>query len=525
MSITIQLIRKGWLTRTNGSATAYVRGQAHVGDEFLNTSALADRFLAQKTVDDLDRLVSSLNGTWAAVVKKDEEVYLAVDHIRSYQILYHVDEKGIDVFDDMMEYRKTYKVEPDERGVHEYLSSGYVYSNRTLFTGIYSLQAAERVVCRGGGQTGVVGKRYWRYIPNVNRPVAADEALVRRIDGCFLSAIKRLLESVGEKRIVVPLSGGYDSRIIVNYLHKVGFRKVLCYTYGVKDNAESRISKMVAGKLGYDWHFVEVTPDMLLNLIYSQEQLKNFLYTSNGCNRCYIQEFFALRDLVAQGVLDPARDVVVPGYYFDYLAGSHVTPWVTNLTAASEMCEWENNFFSHRHFLASIRAVRRVFDENGDLPAKLFYEGWAWQERLAKFIVNAVRTFELLGFDWRLPLCDRELFDLWLSLPYNLRRGRRYFYSIFKSLAVSAIAECPTTHDCGCLNLYRRLRRFVGMHIPYVLKYPIMAFVSPKERDLDAEKLICFLPSCRSRLQKPKNITLNAELCMAGLVYEMSGVS
>ncbi len=138
---------------THDDVSAWVRGQAYLGDEYLDTAALVERFAnvaAQKGVAGLDGLVSQLNGNWAAVIVHNDNVYLAVDHLRSIQILYRHDENGLHVFDDMVDFRKTHDLEFDERGVQEYISSGYVYSNRTLFKNVYSLQAAERVAVMEG---------------------------------------------------------------------------------------------------------------------------------------------------------------------------------------------------------------------------------------------------------------------------------------------------------------------------------------------------------------------------------------
>ena len=46
MNISVNLIRKGWVDATRDDVTVHVRGQAHLGDEYLDTQTLANRFLA-----------------------------------------------------------------------------------------------------------------------------------------------------------------------------------------------------------------------------------------------------------------------------------------------------------------------------------------------------------------------------------------------------------------------------------------------------------------------------------------------
>jgi hypothetical protein len=49
-------------------------------------------------------------------------------------------------------------------------------------------------------------------------------------------------------------------------------------------------------------------------------------------------------------------------------------------------------------------------------------------ERQAKFIVNSVRIYEYFGFEWRLPLFDRELIDFYLKVPAD----QKYHKEILK---------------------------------------------------------------------------------------------
>lgn len=536
MNIIVQLVRKGWESTSQNGVTVHVRGQAHLGDEYLDTQALAARFLAVALQDsnpqnlqssNLPNLVSSLNGNWAAVVHTSSSAFLAVDHIRSIQLLYSQEGENFYVFDDVNDFRKGRKLEIDEDCAHEYLSSGYVYRNRTLFKDVYSLQAAEYVIVAPVQTSKLLNlktssTRYWRYIPNINKPVKTGPELVKKIDDAFLAAMRRLVESVGDKRIVVPLSGGYDSRLIVNYLYKLGVKNVLCYTYGSKGNGESLCSKDVASKLGYEWHCVEYSSESKREWMTDSELDDCYRYMCNGTNRPCFQEYFAVKMLRDRGTIAPEKDVIVPGYYFDFLAGSHVAPWILNITAASGMCEWENNFFPKSHFLKSIKSIRNVFNDHVDLSARLFYEGWAWQERLAKFIINAVRAYELLGFDWRLPVCDRGLFDLWLTLPYSLRVERKYFFSVFPQLAVPEISNCPV-HGQAPQSVFRRVRHEIGVRVPYVVKYWISNAVGSCPESFipvpESERKLVEgrIPSARSRFDDGQKVSPNAALSLKSL--------
>lgn len=474
--ISIKLTRSGWKMATCGNVTSYVRGQAHLGNMFLDTEGLAQRFLLNSNVNDFKDLVKELNGTWAAVVQTQNAVFCATDHVRSIQIMYRIHGDSIFVFDDINDCIKnnTLPFEFDEDCVHEYLSSGYVYRNRTLFKEVYSLQAAEYlVVCKSSdGHITQTLSRYWLYVTCSKKTgVQADSFLFQRIDAAFISAMRRLCESIGDRRIVVPLSGGYDSRLIVNYLYKSGFRNVLCYSYGAKDNGESICSRDVALRLGYEWHFVEYTQETREYVLTDPSMDSYFLYMANAANRPCTQEYIALTSLLDQGAVTK-DDVIVPGYFFDMLAGSKTHFYTNWCNVSAEVYTWENNFFPNTALSHTLRAIQAGFDECGYVSSGEFYEGWNWQERIAKFIVNNVRSFEALGLDWRLPLCDRELFETWILLPASMRCERRYFREIYPQLAVPEIRDCAIHGEAfGEKTARNRIRHFLKNNIPVFWRY------------------------------------------------------
>lgn len=507
MQIHLKLSRKGWFTYQHDNRQVSVRGQVHIADTYYDAENLA-KYLCAKESAELKDCVKELNGAWAFVWidSTDDFVFLAVDHIRSIQLLYkHESETDVlSVFDDITNFTKENPQSFDESSIHEYLSSGYVYYNRTLYKDIFSLQAAEYVAFNKNIKP--VAERYWRYIPNINKEISAGDVLIKRIEDAFCASMRRLRESVGARRIVVPLSGGYDSRLIVNYLYKAGFNKVLCYTYGIPGNEESVCSQEVACRLGYDWHFIETVPEKEQALRFEESLKDYYLYMANGTNRPCFQEYTALKTLKDQGIVS-SDDVVVPGYYFDYLAGSHVESRIYQWNVCTETYIWENNFFPRGAVCRSLSAIRRGFEEQKDLTHYQFCEGWSWQERLAKFIVNNVRCFEYLGFDWRLPVCDFELFKLWLSIPYKMRHERKYFKEIFPSLVVDELKEAPFHAVKG--NTKTAIGEFIGKYTPAFWRFIVRDLLrrDHSSRCIDVAKVIdgimTFYPdSIALRMQK-----------------------
>ena len=73
-----------------------------------------------------------------------------------------------------------------------------------------------------------------------------------------LGIIDRMMKSLDGRELVVPLSAGRDSRLIVSAIHHLGYRNVRCFAYGRPGNFEAQASKAIAEKLGFKWRFVPI---------------------------------------------------------------------------------------------------------------------------------------------------------------------------------------------------------------------------------------------------------------------------
>ena len=478
MKIVVTLIRKGWKSASQNGVSVHVRGQAHLGDEYLDTQALAERFLAVALQSSnppnlqsskLPAIVSSLNGNWAAVVHTSTSAFLAVDHIRSIQLLYSQEGGNFFIFDDVEEFRKTHTVEFLEGSVQEYLSSGFVYGNATLFKDVFSLQAGECVAVDAAGA--VESKRYYRFhaLPS-EKPLPAD--LDKRADEVFLRTFRRTLQVVGERRIAVPLSGGCDSRLIVNYLHRLGVKNVVTFSYGFPNNREAVIAKQVAAGLGYPWHFVEYDKGLREREIYDFNDAPHNRFMCNGVNRPCKQDFHAIKELLARGIIHEG-DVIMPGYCFDVVAGSFLQRNLHRWSIVAELHGHDADFWDEGAWQLVNQRIKRVMDQNRDIAWNLFWETFLWQERLVKFVINNIRTYDNLNLSWSLPLWDTELVDFWMHLQDDMRQDRRYFYSLLPNLCESEIRNISyyNIHASSAESICRRLVASIRGQMPNLVKH------------------------------------------------------
>src|SRR5699024_6341119 len=151
--------------------------------------------------------------------------------------------------------------------------------------------------------------------------------------------LKRIIATAKSrnKQLIVPLSGGQDSRLIIHTLAQLQAENILCYTYGTKSSPEVQISKKIAEFYNYPWKFVEYTPDKWKNFI-ARDDFNELLAAANQfISTPHIQEYMALKELLRQGYFEKGG-IILPGFSGDFLQGSNIPPYFI----VEENISWKN---------------------------------------------------------------------------------------------------------------------------------------------------------------------------------------
>ena len=84
-----------------------------------------------------------------------------------------------------------------------------------------------------------------------------------------------------------------------------------------------------------------------------------------------------------------------------------------------------------------IRRISHIIDANIEKPMKedivATFEFFDWRERQAKFIVNSVRVYEFLGYEWRLPLWDVRMVKFWNKVPFYMKFSKSFYDDFLES--------------------------------------------------------------------------------------------
>lgn len=283
---------------------------------------------------------------------------------------------------------------------------------------------------------------------------------------------RRLITHAAGRPIIVLLSDGYDSRLLLATLSLLRCPNLYAATYGIPGNGVVERAGEVAHVLGVPWRFIN----------YGDADHASFLKTfyprlvrlaANAQSVPQEQEFYAAHRLAE---VFPAGSILVPGISGDLQAGSYVPPysfrWPLNRRPAA-LVEWLRTRLTR---IPATGMAKRLWKENVTLTGGMMSEREAVaqtervivNERLSKYLCTTLRGFEMMDFDWYLPLWDREFISFWERQPLDRRRFRRAYrewckQDFFSPLSIhfSGEGERPRIH------LGRILRRFLpgGQHL------------------------------------------------------------
>ncbi len=450
MEVKIMLRDHQLFTSTKGNTKVYYKGSASSKDgELLSEgwlSLLPDVLDNAQRSTDLILLekLSEICGLFSMIIMKEGACNLAVDIIRSNPLFYGFHNNALFITDNLYEFQKFIAPLPvHEEKLEEFIFTGFVLGSHTVYRDVFAIQAGEIVTIENNQ---VSSKRYFTYFPKQSTDQHKDDSkFTQALDQLLLSVFSRMIKQTPHiNRWLVPLSGGHDSRIIVNTLFKLGVRNVVCYTYGTKGNEQSFLSKQVAEALGFEWHFVEYS-EQKWDQLHREGVFDHYLHFAfNGVSTPHLQDILAVYELKHQGVIQHG-DVFVPGHSLDLLAGC----WIENedfkcrdkLQALQRTTrKWVG--IKEPEFVPS-EAIEKVFNSANVAPHH-FQEYFNWQEFRTKFVVNSIRGYEFFGFEFRLPYWDKELVDFWLAIAPQDKTGRKMLFDAEKKgILVHALTGIP----------------------------------------------------------------------------------
>ncbi len=374
---------------------------------------------------------------FAIMIEIKSMLFAAVDHMRSVPLFYHF--KNFRISDDP-DWLLGEKILPSmftRYSKYEFLLSGIVSGQDTLIEDVKQIQAGEFLLI--DKRTKIFKtQRYFSQDYHISQRNLESQDWIDLFDQTLNHTFEKLYQKVKDRPVMLPLSGGYDSRLLAYKLKEFGHTDMHAFTYEVKNMPEVNNARRVAEHLGLKWNFVPYTRSMWYDWYHSQDRKDFFTYSMRYASFGHSADFPAIKYLVDKDKI-PENAVLIPGHALDATAGDTIPQayfsdgkfdkaQVLNDIYAKfydNWPEWKNQI-DFKDYLDDKLACSLHLGENhysGEEAANL-WEDYNDRERQAKYILNSLRVYEHFGFTWEIPFWEKGFFDFWKSVPMEQKKNR-----------------------------------------------------------------------------------------------------
>jgi len=432
------------------SESIFFKGKIFQKGKLLNNDEVISLLRNIHSQEELSDIIADFTGFFYLCIELENSIVLATDIVRTYPVFYKISDSTIYLSENAFDLRENETI-----SLHDadgFLMYGYVVGNKTIFQDIFQVETANIVsISKKDGKVSCF--QYYHLSSSFRETVKAE--CFQKLNTIYENAIRRLIDYAKGRTIVVPLSAGYDSRLIVMLLKRLGVENVICYAYGATQGYdvnqwEIERSKKVADSLGYRWICISYTYSKWNRLFNSAETKKYINYVSCGISLVSYQDWLAVYELKNRNLI-PEDSIFVPGHTGDFISGGHIPKDIK----FNKIYGWTDVLYFHwnKHFDQFTLSK----DKKTELCKSFFHpapslsaedcvndlETFNWKERQSKHICHSARLYEFYGYDWYFPLWDKELVDFWYSIHPQERQGRKLYFEFVKHYYESSIPYMP----------------------------------------------------------------------------------
>jgi asparagine synthase (glutamine-hydrolysing) len=440
-----------WRCAAEGATTLWLRGYIEGGAAERLARRLVDPCV--EPLEETARALSECTGHFALVAAGPGWTIAAVDWVRSIPVFF-APVGGMWTVDDAAERLRKRAgfgerdIDPD--AARALAMAGYTIDRATLYRGLEMLGPGECAIFRAGAAPRRL--RYYTYRP---WRVAARETarLETELAETTLDVIRRMLASLDGRPLVIPLSAGYDSRLVASAARHLGYKDVRCFSYGRAGNFEAAAGRAIAERLGYRWTFVPLTIAGQRRFFASDAHRKYLDYADTCASAPFVQDMSAVLALKEQGFI-PTDAVIANGNSGDFISGMHISAKLRTPPAPGLGPDARKDrilgALVDKHFtlwdslrtpanLSRVQALlwRSIEEAGGSLGDPGcdhgLYEYAEFQDRQCKYVITGQRIYEFLGHEWRLPLWDNAYLRFWESVPLAEKANQALYARMLES--------------------------------------------------------------------------------------------
>lgn len=452
------------------SSTVWLCGQVFAGDEILTSARLCNDLQQAIANHNLAALLQYWDGFFSIIVRYTHGWWLISDKLRSRPLFYRHTASGWKIADNARQLLLATDT-IDAVAEEEYLHCGYVTGSGTLIANLYQLEAAQiiQLADKSPHATTSYYSVFWpQNAPNSDLTEAQWHS---ELDQALTAATARLIKLAAGRTILLPLSGGYDSRALAIYLKKSAYSNVQCFTFGKANSFEITVAENVSKTLGFPLHKVLYTAATWKKLKACQRFANYQQIIHNLCSVPNVQVYPALQYLLDNGLIT-TEVLVVPGHTGDFVSGGHIPAIAGSndlISALNAIIKRHYDFNREPLSQALVTKLQAQLEQMWPHPPTAVLaisaaEAWNYRERQVKFIVNSNRYYDFWQLDWWMPLWDWQFVSVWQNVPLALRRNKRLWINFVNSQFVALGGTADTTAKASKAD---KLLTLVQRYLPY----------------------------------------------------------
>ena len=411
-----------------------------------------------------------LNGDFNLVIFDPIEDRLLICNDRfGFRHLYIYDDDNLFMFSPEIKAFSVYKKfdkSIDEQGLSDYFNFFYHLGDRTNFMKVKLLPPSSCLIVEKNAYRIYT---YWQ--PTYTRERTKD-SLAEAIEtgySLFRQSIKRKVAK--NKNVLITLTGGFDSRLILSETLKQSGCRVTTATFGNKHSSEYKIARKVCQTLGIAaTHLVQVQPEWLYK--YADDLI---CYNECGHANLVLTTLHGFADAMGTDF-----DCLLNGLYGGHL--SFGSPYFTKISLHSDFSDAERNKrlirgldgYVYDMFLRKC-ASPKLNDMVDHYREKTIEEEWERTKKASDifayrwdsfFIYNRIRRGmnvidqNRFFYNDQFPFASYELYDFYLTLAPDLLLDHFLYKEIYKQ-KLPHLARIP--YAATGVNLYKNPSRLQNM--------------------------------------------------------------
>jgi len=399
--------------------------------------------LSQTDNNSIKKVLDSIKGNFAIICCEGEHLLAFVDKIRSFPLFYSEANNKVTISTNAKLSAQELSLSNSREGHLTISMGGYTIGNQTLFEGLSALRAGEFVLLDQNFKRDY----YYFFRPWLVNTDKTAKDFLEELSSITLSLVKEIHDKHKDKTIVIPLSAGFDSRLIVSAFKEIDAKNIICVSYGQENNFEAQTAKLIADKLGYPWKFVELNRD-----VYSKfQESDTYIKYKDEIDSCVAVPFF--QDICALSLLKenndvPSDAVFINGNSGDFISGAHIIDGLKD----KEQIDFSNiiDILTTKHFALwkgllskkNKETLSKLITEDLDYINSIDtsekkewaqFEAFEFLNRQSKYVISGQWNYDFFGFNWELPLWSEEYLLFWEKVPYSLKRKQK----LYKKFALS----------------------------------------------------------------------------------------